>query len=153
MGELQRVAAAWEWFSLQPKRVAGVARFIRGKTIPDASHYVFEDQPATLRDYILHSLLISEPDMIVENNASRTPEFLNLKPLPKYATVEDAVRALKPRKIPTENYGEDAFMKLMLECVANVDCSSDEESEEVKMNRKYSTALANNDSQYFGMVG
>ena len=33
MGELQRVAASWEWFSLQPKRVAVVARFIRGKTI------------------------------------------------------------------------------------------------------------------------
>jgi pimeloyl-ACP methyl ester carboxylesterase len=128
-------------------------KVIRGKSIPDASHYVFEDQPATLRDYILHSLLISEPDMIVENNASRTPEFLNLKPLPKYATVEDAVRALKPRKIPTEKDVEDALKKLKEECGGNVDCSSDEESEEVKMNRKYSTALANNDSQYFGMVG
>ena len=91
--------------------------------------------------------------MIVENNASRTPEFLNLKPLPKYATVEDAVRALKPRKIPTEKDVEDALKKLKEECGGNVDYSSDEESEEVKMNRKYSTALANNDSQYFGMVG
>ena len=70
-----------------------------------------------------------------------------------YATVEDAVRALKPRKIPTEKDVEDALKKLKEECGGNVDCSSDEESEEVKMNRKYSTALANNDSQYFGMVG
>ena len=123
---------------------------VRGKSIPDAAHYVFEDQPATLRDYILHSLLISESSMIVENNASRTPEFLNLKPLPKYATVEDAVRALKPRKIPTE---EDVDRELRKFKDHWDECDSDEESEERKMHRKYATALANNDSQYFGMVG
>jgi hypothetical protein len=33
MAELRRVAASWEWFSTQPKRVAIAAWFMRGQTI------------------------------------------------------------------------------------------------------------------------
>ena len=144
--DLEDVLAALRRYGDDKKR----KKIVRGKSIPDASHYVFEDQPATLRDYILHSLLISEPAMTVENNASRTPEFLNLKPLPKYATVEDAIKALKPRKIPTDLDVERVLKK----CKEEWDeCDSESEDEEVKMRKKYSTALANNDSQYFGMVG
>jgi len=119
---------------------------VRGKSIPETGHYIFEDDPHTLRDYILHSLLISESAMVVENNASRTPEFLNLKPLPQYATIEDAINALKPRKIPTK---EDV-MSALREAKSWDDVQSDDEDDKVDKNM---TLLANNDSQYFGMVG
>jgi len=148
--DLEDVLAALRRYDDEATNKRPKKKTVRGKSIPDAAHYVFEDQPGTLRDYILHSLLISESSMIVENNASRTPEFLNLKPLPKYATVEDAVRALKPRKIPTE---EDVDRELRKFKDHWDECDSDDESEERKMHRKYGTALANNDSQYFGMVG
>ena len=64
--------------------------------------------------------------------------------------VEDAIKALKPRKIPTDLDVEQVLKKCKEEWE---ECDSESEDEEVKMRKKYSTALANNDSQYIGMVG
>jgi hypothetical protein len=38
---------------------------------------------------------------VVTNKQARRPELLGIRPLPQFATLEDAVKALAPRALPT----------------------------------------------------
>ena len=77
---------------------------------------------------------------------ARTPESLGLRPLPEFSTLEEARKALGPRKIPDRRAVESELDRLRLEDEVS---SSDED--DGSGNRL--TALANNDAEYFGMVG
>ena len=77
---------------------------------------------------------------------ARTPESLGLRPLPEFSTLEEAKKALGPRKIPDRRAVESELDRLRLEDEVS---SSDED--DGSGNRL--TALANNDAEYFGMVG
>ena len=79
----------------------------------------------------------------------RRPEILNLKPLPEYATLEEAQRALGPRAIPTPLGIQEELQKLRLESGYD----SGEEEEEDSINNGNQTALAKESPDYFGFVG
>ena len=77
---------------------------------------------------------------------ARTPESLGLRPLPEFSTLEEAKKALGPRKIPDRRAVESELDRLRLE--DEVSSSDEDDSSGNRL-----TALANNDAEYFGMVG
>ena len=114
--------------------------------------------------------------MEVKNKSARRPELLGIRPvhtkppcftcqtvahrtyvlcttlsrraqLPQYATLEEAIAALKPRELPTAAMVEAA----LAEARANDEEPSDDESETKKFNHR--TALIKTDPEYFGFVG
>ncbi|KAL6781613.1 hypothetical protein ACKKBF_B08730 [Auxenochlorella protothecoides x Auxenochlorella symbiontica] len=74
---------------------------------------------------------------------SRRPEVLGLKTLPRFDTLQDAQKALGPRPLPRPEAVEEALRKLDLE----------NGEEPGSVGDAHQTALANNPSDYFGMVG
>lgn len=99
---------------------------------------------------------------------SRRPEVLGIRPLPEYASLEEAKKALGPRSIPTADAIDQELRKLRLEERAetgveapSVSSSSDDEEggaskvggEDRKAERKRRTALSQDPSDYFGFVG
>ncbi len=94
-----------------------------------------------------------------ENKHCRRPEVLGIRPLPEYASLEEAKTALGPRTIPTAEAIDEELRKLRLEersgaGGASGTYSSDEESGGViKADSKRKTALSQDPSDYFGFVG
>jgi hypothetical protein len=70
-------------------------------TIPKCGHHLMDDAPLQLRNAVLGFLLQCDAALLVRNKESRRPELLGIRPLPQYATLEQAMQALKPRPVPT----------------------------------------------------
>jgi hypothetical protein len=81
---------------------------------------------------------------------SRTPANLGLRPLPQYTTLEEAAKALGPRRIPTKEAIEDVLRNLRVEAGRDADDDSDDEVQGVSGSR---TALSHDPVDYFGFVG
>lgn len=114
--------------------------------IPKTGHYVMEDNPLKLRDALLFFVLRHDQALTVQNKAQRAPEMLGIRPLPQYATVDEALKALQPRKIPN---AEDIRQALEQAREGDEVASSDDEDE--GLHRR--TALSNESVDYFGFVG
>lgn len=178
--------------------------------LPSGGHYLAADQPDALLQQIVKFLegpairCFSRAALMGTANgaaadggsngaAARRPEVLDLKPLPQYASLEEAqkvrvdlhegrntrlvalrqlfpawvsaaiggfachdqpslptpVQALGPRSIPTAAAIESELRKLRVEEGRAADDGSSDEEEA----GRHRTALANNPSDYFGMVG
>jgi pimeloyl-ACP methyl ester carboxylesterase len=93
----------------------------------------------------------------------RRPEVLGIRPLPEYASIEEAKKALGPRSIPTAEAIDEELRKLRLEereapgAGAGGDTFSDDEEENNggggSDDRTRKTALSHDPSDYFGFVG
>eukprot|EP00959_Pyramimonas_sp_CCMP1952_P253492 5296668-Pyramimonas_sp.AAC.1 len=83
--------------------------------------------------------------LAVHDKAARRPELLGLRKLPEYNSLEEAIKALKPRKIPTAQAINEALAKLRL-----TDEAPSDEDDEHKHRR---TGLAKDNPEYFGFVG
>lgn len=84
---------------------------------------------------------------------ARTPANLGLRPLPEYASVEEARKALGPRKIPTKEDIEFELRKLRVEEGRNEDDDSDGDNSMDAMKSGSKTALSLEPMDYFGFVG
>lgn len=122
------------------------AKTSRAYVVPGASRHVTDDASVDLRDAVLRAVARADDDMLVANKQARTPESLGIRPLPQYATLEDALKALAPRAVPTEAAVEAALE----DARADDECPSDDDSAARFNNR---TKLIQNDPEYFGFVG
>ena len=113
--------------------------------VTKSSRFALSESPFEVYS-ALKKLFIREKGAFVdEARAQRTPESLGLRPLPEYGTLQEALRALGPRKIPTLAAIEDELRRFKVR--EGEEPSSEEEGETGQ------TSLANNPSDYFGMVG
>ncbi|PRW58774.1 alpha beta hydrolase [Chlorella sorokiniana] len=137
--------------------------------LPGAGHYLAADQPDALLRQVVKFLegpairCFSRAALMGSANGAangsskgssgsadvRRPEVLDLKPLPQYASLEEAQKALGPRAIPTAAAIESELRKLRVEEGRAADDGSSDDEE----GARHRTALANNPSDYFGMVG
>lgn len=84
---------------------------------------------------------------------ARTPANLGLRPLPQYASIEEARKALGPRKIPTREDIEIELRKLRVEEGRAEDDDSDSENAIIAGTSGSKTALSLEPMDYFGFVG
>ncbi|KAK3289011.1 hypothetical protein CYMTET_3538 [Cymbomonas tetramitiformis] len=96
------------------------------------------------RDSILRFVSGHDDAFAVLNQEARKPEMLGIRPLPQYPTLDDAIKALAPRKIPTAQMIEEELAKLRQE---------DEVPSDEDEYGNCRTALAQDDPEYFGFVG
>ena len=120
------------------------ARFRRA-VLEKAGHNVICDAP--LDFYDLAKAFLDEHDaaLVARDPAARRPEALNLRPLPEFADLEAAKRALLGRPVPTD---EQVSIELR-----NLSVGDAEEDAADLGGGGQQTALANNPKDYFGMVG
>lgn len=124
---------------------AGSAKSARAYRVLDATRRLIEDDPKYFLDVILTALSHADDDMLIANKEPRRPESLGIRPLPKYATIEDAMKALAPRAPPSS----DDIDAALAHARADDECESDDDA--VKFNNR--TMLIQNDPEYFGFVG
>lgn len=121
------------------------AKSSRAYVVVDASRRVVEDAPSDALEMIIYALMRADDDMMVKNKQARTPEALGIRPLPQYATLEDAMKALAPRPVPTEAQIAEALR------LARLDDEVASDDDDSKFNHR--TKLIQNDPEYFGFVG
>ena len=124
---------------------AGLAKSARAYRVLDATRRLIEDDPKYFLDVVLTALSHADADMLIANKEPRRPESLGIRPLPKYATIEDAIKALAPRAPPSSDDIEAALAR------ARVDDECESDDDEGKFNNR--TMLIQNDPEYFGFVG
>lgn len=110
---------------------------------PDAACDLFLDY---LEDVAMHCFDVPKGD-----SWSRTPANLGLRPLPEYASLEEAAKALGPRRIPTREAIENELRKLRVESGRDADDVSDDDEEQGISGSR--TALSHDPVDYFGFVG
>lgn len=132
--------------SLVVDAASRAAKTSRAYVVPEASRHITDDAFTDARDAVLRAVARADDDMLVANKQARTPEGLGIRPLPQYATLEDALKALAPRAVPTEAAVEAALE----DARADDECPSDDDSTARFNNR---TKLIQNDPEYFGFVG
>ena len=132
---------------------ASSARATSVVEIPGASHFVLEDRPRELRDSILDALLAAEGAIAATDARARCPETLGIRPLAQFASMEEAMKQLAPRSLPTPQQVEAALAEASVD-----DEVPDDELEAARggdggggAHRR--TALIQNDPEYFGFVG
>jgi hypothetical protein len=104
-----------------------------------------EDRPRELRDTILDMLLAVEGTITATDQRARCPETLGIKTLSQFASVEEAMKALAPRSLPTPEQVAAALAEASLG-----DEVPDDAEDEASIRR---TALIKTDPEYFGFVG
>ena len=117
-----------------------------------------QDRPRELRDAILDLLLAAEGAIVATDNRSRCPETLGIRPLVQFASVEEAMRRLAPRSVPTPAAVEQALAAASVDDEVPDDELEEEEErdingDDVKSVRRRRTALIKTDPEYFGFVG
>ena len=70
--------------------------------LPHGSHFLVPDHAQELLPLFVQAAERVEAENARHANSPRRPESLNIRPLPQFATLEEAKRALGPRKIPTK---------------------------------------------------
>mmetsp|Transcript_40378 Transcript_40378/g.48957 ORF Transcript_40378/g.48957 Transcript_40378/m.48957 type:complete len:459 (+) Transcript_40378:183-1559(+) len=113
-------------------------------SIPKCGHYLLEDSPLKFRNAILGLLLKYDDALLVPNKAARTPEMLGIRALPQYPTIEEAIKALAPRKMPSDEVVEAELALL------RADDEADSDDDQYANKR---TGLIKEDPEYFGFVG
>ena len=100
-----------------------------------------------------------------QQQQQRRPELLGLRPLPQYASLEEARRALGPRAPPAPEAvaAELAALRLAEGRAADADSDEEEAGQAVPAGEagggaqrrlgRYQTALAQNPPDYFGFIG
>jgi pimeloyl-ACP methyl ester carboxylesterase len=124
--------------------------------MPMQGNRFVRDDPDSTCDLILDFLLDAASGCfeVPKRDAwSRTPANLGLRPLPEYATIEEAAKALGPRRIPTKDDIEQALRKLRVEEGRNEEDLSDDELEDPHGRTGSKTALSADPMDYFGFVG
>ncbi|UPR00019.1 serine aminopeptidase S33 domain-containing protein [Chloropicon primus] len=112
------------------------------RSLEKSSGFAVADSPFEV--YAELKKLLNKTELFLDDEtASRTPESLGLRPLPQYASLEEAFKALGPRKIPDRESIQAELDKLRTEG----DPSSEDEAD------ASGTGLSQNPSDYFGMVG
>ena len=91
-----------------------------------------------------------EPYLCQEKKEERRPEELGLRPLPQFRSLEEATRALGPRRIPSAAEVEAELRLLELEESAP---GSPPLGGKLRIGSGSPTALAKDQSDYFGFVG
>lgn len=119
--------------------------------IPGAGHHVVMDAPQDTLD-ALNTFLDGPAIHCFNVESVRKPENLGLRPLPEYATIEEARKALGPRSIPTAARIESALEQLRIEQGRRPDSDSDD-GDEGETSSRYATALSKEPQDYFGFVG
>jgi hypothetical protein len=125
------------------------ARSVEVKVLPKIGNHVVAasgDETSELYNCLADFLTEAIPALRHVNKETRCPEALGLKPLPQFATIEEAIKALQPRAVPTQAAINEELQKLALED----DCSSSDDESGLNPNQ---TALAKDSSEYFGFVG
>jgi surfactin synthase thioesterase subunit len=118
--------------------------------VPGAGARCLEDRPRETRDIVLDCVLAFEGPIATADPASRRPELLgaSVRALETFETVEQARKFLCARAPPSAEAIEEALREARLE-----DEAESEEDEETRAARVRTTALAKDDSGYFGFVG
>jgi pimeloyl-ACP methyl ester carboxylesterase len=135
------------------------------QTIPGGNHWLVADHPVELLGQLVKFLegpAVNAFQVTCNNSSSssnnnnniskvvgRRPEALGLRALPEYDSLEQAQKALGPRKIPDKAAVQEELNKLRME----EGYVSSEDDEDHSNSRKSRTALSNNPSDYFGFVG
>lgn len=132
-------------------------------TIPGGNHWLVSDHPVEVLDHLVKFLegpainafqATCNTNCTGHNNTKvgrRRPEVLGLRGLPGYDSLEQAQKALGPRKIPDSAAVQEELNKLRME---EGYISSEDNEDSSGYNRKSGrTALSNNPSDYFGFVG
>ena len=120
-----------------------------------ASRFVRDDPDSTC-DLILDFLLDAATGCfeVPKGDAwSRTPANLGLRPLPEYASIEEAAKALGPRRILTREDIEQALRALRVEEGRDEEELSDDEAGGLHGATGSKTALSADPMDYFGFVG
>ena len=118
--------------------------------VPGADCSCLEDRPRETRDVVLDCALAFEGPIATTDPASRRPELLgtSVRALPSFDSVEHAKKYLCARAPPSAEAIEQALQEARRE-----DEADSEEDEETRATRARTTALAKDDSGYFGFVG
>ena len=131
-------------------------------SISQGSHTVVSDESRDVTRRIIDFLEGPAARCFMVNKeeikaGSRLPEKLQLRPLPEYNSVEEAKKALGPRKLPTTEAIEEELKRLRMENGMDPDgADSDDDSKIVNSKNTDSTrqtALAKDPPNYFGFVG
>lgn len=121
--------------------------------IPQVGHHLLVDAPKDVYNALI--TFLEGPAVrcfeISGGKDSRLPEALGLRPLPEYASIDEAKKALGPRAIPTAAAIEAELEKLRLE--AGEDSEEERESAIAEERTRTRTALAQDPPDYFGFVG
>ena len=120
--------------------------------VPQTGHHLLTDAPNQVYDAIVNFLegpAVRCFEIGTGGKDSRRPEALGIRPLPEYASIEEAKKALGPRAVPTAAAVEDELRKLRIE--AGEEDSDEEESTSTREGGR--TALAQDPPDYFGFVG
>jgi len=100
--------------------------------------------PGKLSRLLTRWLRETEACYHVSDPESRRPELLNIRPLPEYGSVEEAMEALRPRTVPTPQMIAEELAKLR---------DDDEQSSDPESEAGYITGLAKEPADYYGFVG
>jgi pimeloyl-ACP methyl ester carboxylesterase len=131
------------------------------ETVPGGNHWLVADHPVEVLGHLVKFLegpAVNAFQVTCNNNSTtannstavgRRPEVLGLRALPEYDSLEQAQKALGPRKIPNRAAVQEELNKLSME----EGYVSSEDDEDDSNSRKSRTALSNNPSDYFGFVG
>eukprot|EP00884_Botryococcus_braunii_P014024 jgi/Botrbrau1/22622/Bobra.176_1s0050.1 len=112
-------SACSQWFT--PEEVREVAQAASNAVscsvvrVPGAMGYPASEAPKALVKVLLEVLQEAGPSLLVANMETRRPELLDIRPLPQYATLEEALKALGPREVPTKDAMEDELRRLTIE--------------------------------------
>lgn len=151
-GEYSTIVSRQDVCTLSSRCTA--AATVAVEEIPGRSSTSVRDDPNQICDIILDFLEDIDMQCFDIPNGdpwSRTPANLGLRPLPEYNSLEEAAKALGPRRIPTKESIEDALRKLRVEAGRDADdVSDDEEQQGISGSR---TALSHDPVDYFGFVG
>lgn len=140
-------------------RVTGMCQKAESLTVEEmagqSSNFI-RDSPEESSDMLLDFLLDTALHCfdVPKNDAwSRTPANLGLRPLPEYESLEEAKKALGPRRIPNQNDIEQALRSIRIEEGRDPDDVSDDEDWGGISSSGARTALSADPMDYFGFVG
>lgn len=132
--------------------ICGNAASATAVQVPQGGHHLVTDAANDVHDALV--AFLEGPAVqcfdVAPGDGARRPETLGLRPLPQYASLEEAQKALGPRSVPTLEVVENTLRALRMEAGGNASESDDEGTSSA---RRHQTALAKDSPDYFGFVG
>lgn len=141
-GEASKVCTDEDLKSTQ--QVAAKAPLCKIRVIKEHGDHLSVSCPRKLSRILARWLQDTEDFYHVSDPESRRPELLNIRPLPEYGSVEEAMEALRPRAVPTAQMIADELAKLR---------ADDEQSSDAESDVGYITGLAKEPADYYGFLG
>lgn len=126
------------------QRMATKAPLCKIRAIKEHGEHLSVSCPGKLSRILARWLQVTEDFYHVSNPESRRPELLNIRPLPEYGSVAEAMAALRPRAVPTPEMIADELAKLR---------ADDEQSSDTESDVGYVTGLAKEPADYYGFLG